>query len=232
MTSSGKRRKYSVISHSQASFLPSSQHSKFAKPIRVKKLVPHAKLPKRATEGAVGFDVYSTHSTTIAPNTTATIHTGLAMSIPKPLYLRIATRSSFAKRGLNVTGGVVDNDYRGEIKVLLHNSSDAPVTIASHDRIAQFIFEVCDTPCMVITNSLDSTTREQGGLAAPTPTKTCASSIESKPKCVPYALQIQDVHYNYTPSIMILIHQLTDAYFQPLNLSPLVEIFDQFSVLF
>ena len=132
----------------------------------MKKLIPQAKLPKRATSGAVGFDVYSTHDTIIPPYTTIPIHTGLAMSIPKPLYLRIASRSSLAAKNINVTGGVVDNDYHGEIKVLLQNTSNKPFKISTHDRIAQFIFEVYNTPCLTISSKLDNTKQEKGGFGS------------------------------------------------------------------
>ena len=90
-TSPDKRRKYTVVKKSIAPFIPTSKHQEFASTVRVKKLVPQARLPKRATEGAIGFDVCSTQTTIIPPNSTIAIHTGLAMSIPKPLYLRITS---------------------------------------------------------------------------------------------------------------------------------------------
>ena len=142
LSSKGKRRKYNVIDQAIPKYLPKSEIHKFSHTVRVKKLINKAKLPSRATKGSIGFDVSSTHSIEIAPNSTSIIHTGLAMSIPQPFYLRIASRSSFAAKGINVTSGVIDNDYRGEIKIMLHNSSSHPFQINQYDKIAQLIFEI------------------------------------------------------------------------------------------
>ena len=107
--------------------------------MRVKKL--EAKLPQRATSGSVGFDVHSTHDVIIPPHSQQTIHTGLAFAISTGIYLRIASRSSLTKQGINVGAGVVDNDYRGKVKVVLQNTTSTPFTVSKHSRIAQLIFE-------------------------------------------------------------------------------------------
>ena len=161
-----KRRKFTVISTTKAPFVPQNQQHQLSYNIKIKKLVPHAHLPKRQTPGSVGFDVHSINDTLIPAHSTVPIHTGLAMAIPKPLYLRIASRSSLAAKGLNVSGGVIDNDYRGEIKVLLHNTTSQPIKISQKDRIAQFIFEVCNTPCMILSNELPSTSRGTRGFGS------------------------------------------------------------------
>ena len=57
---------------------------------------------------------------------------------------------------INVTGVGVDNNYGGEIKVLLHNSTDQPFVIKAQHRIAEFLFEICSTPCMIISQHLAS----------------------------------------------------------------------------
>ena len=56
----------------------------------------------------------------------AIVHTGLAMAVPTGMYLRIAPRSSLSMKGINVGAGVVDNDFRGEIKVVLQNTTSKP----------------------------------------------------------------------------------------------------------
>ena len=161
-----KRRKYTVVNASKAKYVPKEHLHQFSQDVRVKKIVPHAILPKRQTPGAVGFDVHSIHDQVIPPQTIIPIHTGLAMDIPQPLYLRIASRSSFAAKGIVVTGGVIDNDYRGEIKVLLHNTTNQPFTINYKERIAQFIFEVCQTPCMILSSKLSKTQRGHNGFGS------------------------------------------------------------------
>ena len=161
-----KRRKFNIIPSSQARLLPKTVHSKFQDTIRVKKLIPDAKLPSRATPGSAGFDVKSSHSTVIPPKSQMLVHTGLAMAVPTGVYLRIAPRSSLSLRGINVGAGVVDNDYRGEVKVILQNTTDTPYKINQHDRIAQFIFEKNSLPCLVLSKTLSNTHRGKGGFGS------------------------------------------------------------------
>ena len=162
----GKRRKYSVIEKTKLPYLPTSEASLLSKVVRVKKLIQEAKLPARATPGSAGFDVHSSHQTIIPPHSQQKIHTGLAMAIPKGMYLRIASRSSLASRGINVGAGVIDNDYRGEVQVVLQNNTDTPYTVKKNARIAQFIFELNSIPCLTVTNTLPSTTRGNQGFGS------------------------------------------------------------------
>jgi dUTP pyrophosphatase len=69
------------------------------------------------------------------------VQTGLAAVPPPHMYLRIAPRSGLARKGIDVGAGVVDADYRGEIRVLLINNSPKPLTVQPGDRIAQMILE-------------------------------------------------------------------------------------------
>ena len=161
-----KRRKYSIIDKSKTKYLPESQHSKFCDTVRVKKLIEEARLPKRATPGSVGFDVYSTHHAIVAPHSQQKIHTGLAFDVPTGMYLRVATRSSMATQGINVGAGIIDNDYRGEVQVVLQNTSDVPFIVTKHSRIAQFVFEKNSIPCLIVSQSLSNTARGQGGFGS------------------------------------------------------------------
>lgn len=95
-----------------------SQISKF----RVKKLVPEAVMPKKGTEGAAGYDICSVEEVTIPSNGKGKVRTGLSWSIPSGTYGRIAPRSGLAwKHSINVGAGVIDEDYRGEVCVILFN---------------------------------------------------------------------------------------------------------------
>ena len=69
------------------------------------------------------------------------VHKGLAMAIPQGMYVRLASCSSLAIKGIEVGAGVIDNDYRGEIKVVLKNTTNSPFHIPLHSRISQCIFE-------------------------------------------------------------------------------------------
>jgi dUTP pyrophosphatase len=88
----------------------------------VKKLVAEAVLPVKATPGSAGYDLCSIENVVIPPNSKGKIRTGLSFMIPPNTYARIAPRSGLAwKNSINVGAGVVDEDYRGEVCVILFN---------------------------------------------------------------------------------------------------------------
>lgn len=91
--------------------------------LKVKKLHPDAKLPTRAYEGDLGFDLYALYNERILEGETEQISTGIAIEFPSGWGGIIKARSSQGKKGLNILGGVVDQGYRGEIIVQLHNST-------------------------------------------------------------------------------------------------------------
>ncbi|CAL5408816.1 unnamed protein product [Camellia sinensis] len=114
------------------------------------KMVPHATRPIRATDGAVGYDLTSIAMYVILAYGRTLISTGLAMEIPCGMYGRIAPRSGLALlHGIDVGAGVIDPDYRGEIKVLLFNHNQEEFEVRAGDRIAQIIFEKVSLPRMV-----------------------------------------------------------------------------------
>ncbi|XP_028111382.1 uncharacterized protein LOC114309774 [Camellia sinensis] len=114
------------------------------------KMVPHATRPIRATDGAVGYDLTSIAMYVIPAYGRTLISTGLAMEIPCGMYGRIAPRSGLALlHGIDVGAGVIDPDYRGEIKVLLFNHNQEEFEVRAGDRIAQIIFEKVSLPRMV-----------------------------------------------------------------------------------
>jgi dUTP pyrophosphatase len=108
---------------------------------------PLAKVPTRATPWAAGYDLYSVEDVEIEKMSTKVVSTGLKIVVAPGAYGRIATRSSLAIKGVEVGAGVIDSDYRGEVKVVLHNlSPSTPATIKSGDRIAQLIILPILTP--------------------------------------------------------------------------------------
>ena len=112
--------------------------------IGFKQLHKDAQLPTRGSEGAAGLDLYCIERVDIPPGRQAVLPTGLAVAIPNGYYGRIAPRSGLAvKFGINVHAGVVDSDYRGEIRVALINHGETLVEFRQGDRIAQLIIERC-----------------------------------------------------------------------------------------
>lgn len=104
---------------------------------------PEARLPQRATEQSVGYDLVSVESKRIDPGLVEPFATGLVLRFLDPgLFIQIKSRSGLAfRQGLTVLAGTIDPDYRGELIVLLHNTSrDTPVDVSLGQRIAQMIF--------------------------------------------------------------------------------------------
>jgi deoxyuridine 5'-triphosphate nucleotidohydrolase len=136
------------------------------KTVFIKKLSPQAQLPAQGTPGSIGFDVTSTTTIQLLPNTPTKIPTGLATAFPSDMYLRIASRSSMAMKHIQVQGGVVDSDYRGEIQVILNNQSPNPITIQARSKIAQFIFEKAEIPLLQQVTQLPLSTRGEKGFGS------------------------------------------------------------------
>lgn len=94
-------------------------------PLRVRRLVEAATLPVRGSALAAGYDVASAEDTEVPARGKALVSTGLVVAVPEGTYGRVAPRSGLAwKSFIDVGAGVIDADYRGELKVLLFNHSD------------------------------------------------------------------------------------------------------------
>jgi dUTP pyrophosphatase len=108
--------------------------------IKTKKLHPAAQLPRYAHTDAWGdlaADLYAATAATLAPGETTPVPTGIALEFPSEYGALVEDRSGLAVRGITTLAGVIDPGYRGEIKVVMTNLSEAAVTIAAGDRIAQ-----------------------------------------------------------------------------------------------
>jgi dUTP pyrophosphatase len=100
----------------------------------------HATIPTRATDGSAGYDLYSAVDTTIQPNTRSCIPLDITFIPPIGTYGQILSRSGLAaKHYVDVKAGTIDNDYTGNVHVLLENNSDKPFTVRIGDRIAQLV---------------------------------------------------------------------------------------------
>ena len=102
---------------------------------------PGAQLPKRAHPSDAGADLFSYESCEIYPNEQKLVDTGIAIKIPEGYGGFIFNRSSQGKKGITIphSVGVIDSDYRGNLKVLLKNIGDDPYKISAGDRIAQLV---------------------------------------------------------------------------------------------
>ena len=139
--------------------------------IRVKKLHPSAILPTYGSVSAAGADLYACLEApvTIEPGEIYWVPTGIALEVPVGCAGLIYARSSMGtKRGLAPANkvGVVDSDYRGEIKVVLLNHSKVPQTLAPGERIAQFVITPVLTPSYEEVEDLTDTDRGTGGFGS------------------------------------------------------------------
>ena len=135
--------------------------------LEVKKLVANATLPVLGSVNAAGYDLHALEGTVVPGRGKVLVSTGLSFAIPVGNYGRIAPRSGLAaKHSIDVGAGVIDADYRGEVKVLLFNFSDNDFSINPGDRIAQMIIEKYTPTELVEVEELDSTERGAGGFGS------------------------------------------------------------------
>lgn len=140
--------------------------------IKIKKLRENAKIPKRATNGSAGMDLYACidEPITLAPGQLAVVPTGIAIALPENscaafLYARSGLG---VKHGICLSNGVgvIDSDYRGEICAGLCNVSDKPYTIEPDERVCQMVIAPVLTPDVVEVSELDNTDRGEGGFGS------------------------------------------------------------------
>lgn len=125
-------------------------------------------LPTYATAGSSGMDIraYINEPIELQPLQRVLVPTGLFLEIPEGYEAQIRPRSGLAaKQGITVlnTPGTIDADYRGEIKIILVNLSNEPVTINTGERVAQMVFQKVEKVELEETTSLQETERGAGG---------------------------------------------------------------------
>ena len=127
----------------------------------------NAIIPKQGTNKAAGFDLCSVSDCIIPPNSVSLIDTGLVAEFPPNTYGRIASRSGLAlKHMIETKGGVIDPDYRGTIKIILHNFGIEPFTVKTSDRVAQLILEKYLVPTIQVSTKLSPTKRSHNGFGS------------------------------------------------------------------
>lgn len=118
-----------------------------------------ARAPSRGSMGAAGYDMYASEDAIVPARGQALIGTGVSIVCPPGTYGRVAPRSGLAvKHGISTGAGVVDADYRGEVKVVLFNHGEKDFEIHAGDRIAQLVLEKIVTPDLEV---LDDSQWEQ-----------------------------------------------------------------------
>jgi dUTP pyrophosphatase len=123
--------------------------------------------PKRASEWAAGADLFAAVDLALAPGERALVPTGLYLAIPEGHAGLVWPRSGLAVRhGIDTMAGVIDSDYRGEVRVLLVNHGPESFTIRCGDRIAQLVIQRVERAEFLRAEELPPSGRGQGGFGS------------------------------------------------------------------
>lgn len=135
--------------------------------LKIFKISNKAIIPSRGSPLAAGYDLHSAMDLEIEAHGKAIIKTDLKIQVPIGTYGRIAPRSGLAaKNFIHVGAGVVDEDYRGAVNVILFNFSNETFKVNQGDRIAQLICEKIKTPKILEVYEVDFTDRNENGFGS------------------------------------------------------------------
>jgi dUTP pyrophosphatase len=125
------------------------------------------RLPAYGSASAAGADLCASEALVIGPGARAAVPTALRVAIPPGHVGLVWPRSGLAVRhGIDTLAGVVDCDYRGEVRVVLVNHGDEPFAIAPGDRVAQLLVQRVERAAFTEAASLDETARGEGGFGS------------------------------------------------------------------
>ncbi len=137
--------------------------------IKIQKIHPNALIPKYQTEGSSGFDLHAVEEVVIKSHSVGLVKIGICLSLEVGYELQVRTRSGLALNHQVIvlnSPGTVDNDYRGEIKVILANLSDKDFKVQVGDRIAQGVVQKTYKAEFIECERLDETSRGSGGFGS------------------------------------------------------------------
>ena len=129
----------------------------------------NAKVPVRATEGSVGYDLFAYNEKIIPKHSVHKICIGIRIQMQPGFFAEFKSRSSYVLKNLVVEGGIIDSDYRGLLYVCLRNHNDEDCLIRRDQKIAQLIFYRCVFPEFVKVEkkeNLSETVRNEGGFGS------------------------------------------------------------------
>lgn len=135
--------------------------------MKIKLLNPNAKTPKSPKLGDAGHDLFSCEAVLVPAFDRVSVNTGVSLEIPEGVVGLIWPRSGYAKDfGLDVLAGVIDSSYRGEVKVILHNTGDQDVYLESGAKVAQILFQEYLTYEFETVECLEETDRGESGFGS------------------------------------------------------------------
>ena len=125
------------------------------------------RLPRDASEAAAGADLHAAESLTLAPGERAAVATAVHLELPPGHVGLVWPRSGLAlKHGIDTLAGVIDSDYRGEVRVVLVNHGREPFRVEPGDRIAQLLVQRVERAAFTPADALSDTARGTGGFGS------------------------------------------------------------------
>jgi dUTP pyrophosphatase len=138
-------------------------------PVKINLLHPDAKVPKRGSLDAAGYDLYCIEEVRLIAGLTAKVRLGFSTEMPYQIHGRIEARSGLALKGVAVVTGVIDADYRGEWCVIMHylpGSGENMFLFAPGDKVAQVVFRPTVAVHFEQSAELSDTARGAGGFGS------------------------------------------------------------------
>lgn len=133
--------------------------------LEVKLLHPDAQAPTRGRDGDAGYDLRSVEGFVLSPGERRLVPTGIAIAVPEGVAGLVLPRSGLAARhGVTTLNapGLIDPNYRGEVKVILHNAAAEPYEVQPGDRIAQLLLTPYWAPAMRTVDQLPDAPDDRG----------------------------------------------------------------------
>ncbi|KAI5701183.1 deoxyuridine 5'-triphosphate nucleotidohydrolase isoform X5 [Diaphorina citri] len=135
--------------------------------LKFSKVSENAFAPHKGSDKAAGYDLRSAYDYVVPARGKELIKTDISIELPPGCYGRIAPRSGLAwKNHIDVGAGVIDEDYRGNVGVVLFNHSDQDFKVNKGDRIAQLICQRIEYPVLQEVTNLNNTERGAGGFGS------------------------------------------------------------------
>ncbi len=141
-------------------------YQNFEAELIIEKIVKEAKLPEKAHKNDAGFDLFSTNYFSIPPYAQALVGTGIKIIIPENHVGLIWDKSGLANEGITTMGGVIDSNYRGEVKVIIKNLSEDIFNIIPGQKIAQLLIQEIKTLKTKEGKVSNNSSRGEGGFGS------------------------------------------------------------------
>ncbi len=134
--------------------------------LKVKRIHPEAKLPVYGHPGDAGLDLFSVVDRDLAPGEVFAVPTGIQIAVPAGHVGLVWDKSGISLKGVHRLAGVIDAGYRGEVQVVMINLGAVPFALKRGMKIAQLLVQPVITVEVVEADSLDDTSRGQGGFGS------------------------------------------------------------------